>query len=417
MTEKRVSDEQILAAYAKHRSVRPAAASVGMSRSGFHDRLRALDIAPSEQTVAPAQEEPSAFDKRLVALQDENTRLKAELKKAVRAELTAEKVRTEIFGVAEHSPTPPNWLGVNLAERDHSGPGTPMVMWSDWHWAEVVRKNEVGGVNQFNLEIARSRVKRLVSKTIKLAFNHQVVGVNGYPGIVVFLGGDMIGGEIHGELADTNELKTIPALWDLTNVIAAALKELADKFGRVFVSGVVGNHGRNTLKPRMKSRVHTSYEWLMYVMLERFFADDPRVRFFVPNDIDALIRVNGTRYLLTHGDSLGVKGGDGIIGALGPIMRGRIKVGNAQSQIGRDFDVMVIGHWHQYLPLPGVIVNGSLKGYDEYARTMLRAPFQVPIQAMWYDHPLVGITKHEPLYLENQRQLTPLDGWVSWVKE
>src|SRR6185437_5478357 len=101
------------------------------------------------------------------------------------------------------------------------------------------------------------------------------------------------------------------------------LRELADKFGNVFVPCVVGNHGRNTLKPRAKSRVYTSYEWLLYVMLERYFAErNPAIRFFVPSDIDALVRVNATRYLFTHGDALGVKGGDGIIGALGPIMRG-----------------------------------------------------------------------------------------------
>jgi hypothetical protein len=179
---------------------------------------------------------------------------------------------------------------------------------------------------------------------------------------------------------------------------------------------VVGNHGRATLKPRMKSRVHTSFEWLLYVMLERHFqVTDPNVQFFVPNDIDALIKVNDTRYLLTHGDALGVKGGDGIIGALGPIMRGKIKVAHSNAQVGRDFDHLVIGHWHQYLPLPGVIVNGSLKGYDEFARTALRASYQQPIQAMWYDHPLVGITKHEPLYLDGLRRPSADGGWVSWL--
>jgi hypothetical protein len=40
----------------------------------------------------------------------------------------------------------------------------------------------------------------------------------------------------------------------------------------------------------------------------------------VANDVH--YRVYGVRFLLNHGDMLGVKGGDGIIGAIGPIMRG-----------------------------------------------------------------------------------------------
>ncbi len=408
-----------------------AAAELGISESALDRRLEAgkkrgygvTSRAVTEQVAArlearcePVQmakeEAPKAspFDPRIVRLQDENSQLKRELKQAVRDQLNTEKIRREIIGIADVSAAPPSWL-VDLSKRDHSGPGTPMTIWSDWHWSEVVRRDEVGGVNEFDLSIAHRRARRLVDKIVKLAFNHQVHA--GYPGIVVCLGGDMISGEIHGELADTNEMKTIPAIWDIYNVLIAMLKEVADKFGNVFVPCVVGNHGRNTLKPRAKSRVYTSFEWLLYVMLERYFEHDPRVRFFVPNDIDALFKVNGTRYLLTHGDALGVKGGDGIIGALGPIMRGRIKVGHAQAQIGRDFDVMLQGHWHQYLALMSLITNGSLKGYDEYARTILRAPFQLPIQAMWYDHPLVGITKHEPIYLEDQRSAGASDGWVS----
>jgi hypothetical protein len=358
--------------------------------------------------------EPSAFDKRLVALQDENSTLRRELKQAVRDSLDTEKVRREIIGISGMSPNPPTWT-TDLDARDHSGPGIPMVLWSDWHWGEVVRSNEVGGVNEFNLAIAKARCRKMVDKIVKLAFQHQVH--HGYPGIIVSLNGDMIGGEIHQELADTNELKTIPAVLDIFNTLIAMLEEMAKHFGNVFVTGIVGNHGRNTLKPRAKSRVYTSYEWLLYIMLERYFAErNPKVRFFVPSDIDALVKVNSTRYLFTHGDALGTRGGDGIIGALGPIMRGKIKTSHSNAQVGRDFDTLVIGHWHQYLPLPGLIVNGALKGYDEFARTILRATFQRPIQAMWYDHPKVGITKHEPLYLEDQLQVPTADGgWVSWA--
>lgn len=413
----RISEKEITETVATWRALgnsrKKTAEALSLKPGAVQRRLQAAERETSlPESSEDVIEKVSVFDPRFVRLQDENAELKRELKLAARDNLDADKVRREIIGIAGHSPNPPAWT-FDTQPESHPGPGTPMVMWSDWHWGETVRPEEVGGVNAFNLEIAHARLRRAVELIIRLAFDHQVH--SGYPGLVLSLNGDIISGEIHQELADTNELKTIPTVVDVFNALITAITTLADRFGKIFIPCIVGNHGRNTLKPRCKSRVYTSYEWLLYVMLEKFFAGDARVQFFVPGDIDALVRVNNTRYMFTHGDALGTKGGDGIIGALGPIMRGAIKTAHSNAQVGRDYDVLCIGHWHQYLPLPSVIVNGSLKGYDEFARTILRASYQRPIQAMWYDHPKIGITKHEPLYLEGLRVPDQVGGWVSWT--
>jgi hypothetical protein len=44
---------------------------------------------------------------------------------------------------------------------------------------------------------------------------------------------------------------------------------------------------------------------------------------------------------------LGVKGGDGIIGAIGPIMRGEIKKSGQSAALGLEYDINIMGHWHQ----------------------------------------------------------------------
>jgi hypothetical protein len=174
----------------------------------------------------------------------------------------------------------------------------------------------------------------------------------------------------------------------------------------------VGNHGRSSRKPRLKGRVHTSHEWNIYCNLARYFRPSKHVQFLIPGETDAYFKVFGHRYLLTHGDSLGVRGGDGIIGSIGPIMRGSIKVGRSESQIGRDFDTIVMGHWHQQLWLPGIVVNNSLKGYDEFARLALRAPYSRPSQALWFTHPEHGITARWDVFLEGQRQASEGSKWV-----
>ncbi len=224
-----------------------------------------------------------------------------------------------------------------------------------------------------------------------------------YPGIVVMLGGDMIGGDIHEELMATNDRTPHQAVDDLTDILAAGIEKMASKFGRVYAPGVVGNHGRSTRKPRMKGRVYTNYDWSIYANLARYFKKEKNIRIDVPNSADAQFQVFNTRYMLTHGDSLGVAGGDGIIGAIGPIMRGAIKVGRSEAQMGRDFDHLVLCHWHQCLWLPRVTVNNALKGYDEFALLKLRAPYSRPSQSLWFEHPEHGVTARWEIFLEALR--------------
>ena len=336
----------------------------------------------------------------------------AELAAIRRDNVTAEIVRTQLYGLAEMTPDPPKWISKVSHSRN---PGVPVAIWSDWHWGEVVRSEEVGGVNAFNRKIAANRVKRLVDTTIDLATHHMVKP--SYPGIIICLGGDMISGNIHEELRETNDGPVQKSLLEVQEVIASALVRMADVFGRVFVPCVVGNHGRTTHKPRAKNRVFESYEWNLYCQLERFFHGDKRVQFLIPAETDAHFSVLGHRFCLTHGDALGVRGGDGIIGAIGPIVRGAIKVGRSEAQIGRDFDTLLMGHWHTFIPrgdAAPVLVNGALKGYDEYARLFLRVPYSRPSQTLMFVHQDHGVTCQWPVYVDDRRTSSMSAKWVSW---
>lgn len=354
-------------------------------------------------------------------IKDETAKLKTkvdnltrELGAIKRDNMTAEEVREKIFGLAALTPQPPKWIHESKPGKSS---GVPMVFWSDWHYGEVVRPEEVGGKNAYNRAIAKDRIKRLVDTTLDLTLNHMTTPK--YPGIIVILGGDMISGGIHDELRETNEGPVTVTLVEVAEQIIAGLTVLADKFGRVFVPCVVGNHGRTTQKPRAKHRVWENYEYILYCMVERHFRDDKRIQFQIPEEADCHFSVFGHRFMLTHGDALGVKGGDGIIGSLGPIARGTLKVGRSEAQVGRDFDTLLIGHWHNYIPrgeaVP-VIVNGALKGYDEYAQIYLRARFSVASQGLWFVHPKHGITAQWQIKLQDAVRTADARGaeWISW---
>lgn len=340
--------------------------------------------------------------------------LEAELAEIQRENLSAAEIRRTLYGLAEMTPNPPQWM--NPKRRKPKSSGVPVVVLSDWHYGERVNKEEVGGVNEFNRSIAKRRVRRCVEATIDLAKGHMVRPE--YPGVVVCLGGDMISGNIHEEITETNDGPVQQSLLEVQELLEWAITQFADAFGKVFVPCVVGNHGRMTRKPRAKGRVFTSYEWNLYCQLERYFRNDKRVQFMIPGEADAHFSILGHRFLLTHGDSLGVKGGDGIIGSIGPITRGAMKIGRSQAQIGRDFDTLIIGHWHQYMPrgVSGILVNNSLKGFDEFVHLMLRAPYSAPSQSLFFVHEKYGVTAQWEVLLEpriSKRRPAKTD-WVQW---
>jgi predicted phosphodiesterase len=322
-------------------------------------------------------------------------RLEGELKRANEQSADAVAIKAAIgtLGESLEQLKPPQWT---VAQTAHSNPGVPTLFLSDLHWGEVVRPTQIGGVNSFNMESARNRLRYTVETAIDLL---RILDPKmRYPGIVVPLGGDLISGNIHDELTATNELNTMPVVLDLFEHLVSAITLLAITFKQVFLPCVSGNHGRDTRKVWAKDRTHTSFDWLLCNFLAKHFSGDKRVTFYIPDGPDALYRIYGTRYLLTHGDRLG-HGGDGLIGFLGPVTRGDHKRRTRQQQIEQPYDVLLAGHWHQYVQTRRLIVNGSLKGYDEYAYTEA-FPFEPPQQALWVTHPRYGITYRMPVLCE-----------------
>jgi len=347
-----------------------AARALGIPRSTFEGRIREARTRAAQRgeqpapkrAAAPAETAPAVITPDVVPppqtevqlLRERLFELEAQLKSHRANSLTDEWVKTKLIGLRDGIERfePPTWLVRPI--RGEGLPGVPHALWSDWHWGEVVDPSQIGGVNEFNLAIAHERARKLVEKTIYLLTRHVVNPT--YPGIVVALGGDMMSGDIHDELTATNEQPLMPALLDLFGVLRWALKAIADQFGAVMVPCVAGNHGRNTRKPRMKERAFTNFDWLLYRFLADSLADDDRIQFYIPDGPDARYAIFGWRHLLTHGDQF--KGGDGMIGHFGPVLRGQRKKQSRNAAIGQEFDVMVHGHFHTYFPTQRIIGNG-----------------------------------------------------------
>ena len=341
--------------------------------------------------------DPNLSDKdRIQLLMGEIDSLKADLRDSKADSLSSVFIKSKMFNISEQSVIPPLWL-LKTKESSHKTIGIPTIFLSDWHYGEKVFASQIGGVNDFDLAIADRRIQALVNNSIDVLFNH--LKNPKYDGLVLPLGGDMFSGNIHEELSSTNEEEMMPCLLRLVGRLSWVIQCFLNHFDRIHIPVVVGNHGRTTRKPVYKNRVYTNYDWLLGCILAREFKHDKRVTFQISDGPDCQYQIYNHKYLLTHGDQF--SGGDSIIGAIGTVARGDSKKRNRESQLGNAYDTLICGHFHQLFITKKLIINSSLKGYDEYAHAH-NFPFEAPQQAMWLTHPVHGITFNMPIFLDER---------------
>lgn len=287
----------------------------------------------------------------------------------------------------------PDWVG--SGDLPKKCPGTPVLFISDIHAGEVVKPEEVMGLNKYNWKIMEARLERVFAVAAELLKEHLAHTL--YPGIVVVLGGDIVSGDIHDELKETNERSVYDSIIPMASLLAGHIRGLRKVFKKVRVVGVAGNHGRNTKRPRAKGYVENNADFLIYQLIARFLSDDPAITCEFPKSRDFNFVVAKRRFRLTHGDQF--RGGDGMVGPLGPIVRGDAKKRVSAMQMNRPemlYDTIMVAHFHNTVFLPHVIVNGSVKGVDEYSMGE-NFRYEEPSQTLFTVHPKYGINWIMPI--------------------
>jgi hypothetical protein len=374
-----VNDSIVIDTYRATGSIRETAERLGTTRDQVRKVITAVKLKDHSF-------EESRLRQQVVDLQ-------RALGEAEKRAVTADWIRTLISDIKAQPKPNMEWL-TKPAKGAHC-PGTPTLFFTDWHYGEVVQANQVGGINHYNPAIARARVSHVVDTTVELLT--QRLRDAEYPGIVVPVGGDMFSGTIHDELRETNAACATKAVLECSALLAESLRRLAEAFGKVYCPFVVGNHGRLDKKPRAKGAAHESWDWMIGELTKREVADDPRITVEVSDSVDISWTVYKWRYHMTHGDSF--HGGGGIQGALAPWMIGDYRKRKREAAVGRGYDYLVFGHWHQTAQYGGLIAGGSLKGYDEYAYKN-NFSYEAPQQALWITHPKKGIIWWMPVYCE-----------------
>ena len=345
------------------------------------------DIKELKKLPPPSTEDRIEFKK----FKDEISQLKKDLKETEMKAVTSDQLMEVIHGTAAHNfgKIPKYMNPKRVSKGTH---GVPFLLISDVHFDEIVDPAQINYVNEYNRTVAEERIRFTFEESINILFNKTVKPE--YDAMVIALGGDLMSGNIHEELRETNEGPIFNSLIRLTDLLIAGIDLHLKYFDKVFIPCVVGNHGRIDKKPKAKNRVFDNYEWLIYQYIARHYRDDKRVTMLIPDGPDALFPIYDVRWLLTHGDQF--RGGNGISGIFSALMLGQHRKQKKHTSINQPFDVMALGHFHQYVHTNLFIINGSIKGYDEYAN-ICNFPYEPPQQALFINHPYRGMVMRTPI--------------------
>src|SRR3990167_685780 len=275
----------------------------------------------SMSDIAEWAEEESESKREIRRLQDRLRRTQTDLAKA-----------EESLGIVrriEHAvPDPPKWLAPPPGKKHR---GTPVLLMADNHFDEVVRPEEIMGLNCYNRDIAEQRLRRTFEGAVTLP--EQYLGTSlARDGIVVAHAGDLITGEIHDELTETNEAKPPETIDFFLDPMIAGLDMLHASYGQVHVIGVSGNHDRLNKKYRAKGQARTSGAWLFWKIVPRHYRSNGKVTFTIPDGPDTIFPVYDTRFFLHHGEAF--KGGGGIAGPLTPLSIGHYRTSRKHADAG-----------------------------------------------------------------------------------
>lgn len=234
---------------------------------------------------------------------------------------------------------------------------TPVFLVSDLHFGETVTLAETLGKNQYDLAIAAQRVSKMWDNMLWL--RKDMARTQSCDDTYVAINGDIVSGDIHDELRETND-GGLRAQCDVAiESIAPGIIAMADATpGVLHLVCIGGNHGRLTHKQHIKNGTQHSAEHLgVYDPLRRLIGDRKgKIAWHIPPAERFILTVHGHRVSQQHGTMIRSAGGIG--GVLVPMTRWVTRDAAA--------DLYLFGHFHEADAYGKVVKNGATIGSSAY---------------------------------------------------
>lgn len=265
----------------------------------------------------------------------------------------------------------------------------PIISISDVHFEERVEADVVNGVNEYNADIARERLRNVFSNGLKLVRMFQKD--TEIKTVVIALLGDNITGYIHEELVESNTLSPTEATLAAKAVLIEGIKLFAEQGFRVLIPCARGNHGRTSARKKFSTGYKNSYEQMMYCDMAQLIKlmGYNNVEFIISKSEFTYLQIFNTLNRFCHGDHFKFAGG---IGGIFPSM---FKFLHRINEV-RKADCTFMGHWHQYYAAArrGFVINGSVIGTNAYG---LNFGADIPVQNIQLLDSKYGYTGNFPI--------------------
>jgi len=233
---------------------------------------------------------------------------------------------------------------------------------SDVHFDEVVKKEEIMGLNEYNQEVALKRLWKFLKATILITENDKkIFNINQ---LNIFFLGDMISGIIHDELIETNETDVNTAIMTLSDVLSQMIIIYTKYFNKIIVDCDFGNHGRINQKKTFKHR-YVNFDTILYNIIAlrlKNYVDTGRIEINVNLSPYGIREILGWKFLHSHGDD--VKSWNQI--SYYGLKRRYANIKELYEKSG-GFDYWVNAHTHKPAYIEQTLTNGSVIGLNEYA--------------------------------------------------
>lgn len=305
----------------------------------------------------------SAPEARDVATLTAETRAKAQ---AARFGLESKTLATHVVALEDalafmHAApcVPPVIRTPRSRPKSGARPGTPQFVLSDLHFGETVTRAETLGANEYNLKIAAERVSKCFDNMLWLRAD--MARTVQCDDTVLYLNGDIVSGDIHDELKETNDGGLRAQCDAAFAALLPGIKAFADATpGVLHVVCIGGNHGRLTHKQHIKNGTEHSAEHLgVYDPLRRVVGDmGGKVSWHIPSSERYILSIHERRVAVQHGTMIRSQGGIG--GTLVPMTRWVTRTNDA--------DHYIFGHFHEADAYGKIIKNGATIGASAYTK-------------------------------------------------
>ena len=235
-----------------------------------------------------------------------------------------------------------------------------VALFSDAHIEETVVPSSVLGKNEYNVDIAETRIKNYFANLATCINKDHVEEL-----IFASLG-DSISSFIHDELAQTNGLSPSEATIKAQSLIYSGLSFLCNntRLNSIKFIGIVGNHSRTTKKIQHSNGYKLSYEWIMYQNIKSMCeVTGLPIEFNIPESEMAIIDTpDNKRFIFVHGYQIKSAGSGTVCGIYPSLNRLAMKWERTFKQ-----DKIYLGHFHTCVSIPNATVNGSIIGFNAFA--------------------------------------------------